>query len=288
LESEPGNHVVGTSADDTLQGTEGNDVICGLDGNDVIVALGGNDLATGGIGDDSIKGGAGSDVLQGGDQEDELFGAGGKDALKAGLGDDSCNDGPGTDPPLRSCEAFAKMPLVSFAGTGQQSTAQFGVVGGLTLFDLKHDGQSNFIVWLLDRNGDDVDLLANEIGPYQGEGAIGLPPGPYLLDIDADGSWSVEVQQLRAHAAKKPRADFSGQTPEVVTPLQLDGRTKFTMSHSGDSNFIVWLLDDQGGLEELLANEIGPFQGSTTVGLDPGKYWVEVEHANGPWTISVT
>jgi hypothetical protein len=61
------------------------------------------------------------------------------------------------------------------------------------------------------------------------------------------------------------------------------------MTHEGDGNFIVDLLDENGpSVAPMgLANEIGPFEGSRAVRVpDDGIYLFSVQ-ANGPWTISV-
>jgi hypothetical protein len=60
----------------------------------------------------------------------------------------------------------------------------------------------------------------------------------------------------------------------------------FTMTNSGNSNFIVGLKDDKGNLIYLLADEIGPWGGSTSKSLDPGTYYIDVK-AHGSWTIDI-
>ena len=45
---------------------------------------------------------------------------------------------------------------------------------------------------LLDGDGDTVEYLANEIGSFEGSSAIKIDKSAaYLLDVDADGSWSI-------------------------------------------------------------------------------------------------
>ena len=58
--------------------------------------------------------------------------------------------------------------------------------------EFEHGGSSNFIVMLLDGDGDTVEYLANEIGSFEGSSAIKIDKSAaYLLDVDADGSWSI-------------------------------------------------------------------------------------------------
>lgn len=69
---------------------------------------------------------------------------------------------------------------------------------GLALITMHHLGARNFIVTL---RGEADELLANEIGTYWGMVAAnaGKQGGVYLLDIEADGPWSLEVIQNQAN-----------------------------------------------------------------------------------------
>lgn len=58
---------------------------------------------------------------------------------------------------------------------------------GLTTVRLTHGGESNFAIWAY---GDQSDLLVNDIGPYDAE--VLMPGGTLLLDITADGAWTIE------------------------------------------------------------------------------------------------
>lgn len=57
---------------------------------------------------------------------------------------------------------------------------------GLTVVTLKHSGDSNFAIWAY---GEEAELIVNDIGKYNGETT--LPNGTILLEITANGSWSV-------------------------------------------------------------------------------------------------
>lgn len=65
---------------------------------------------------------------------------------------------------------------------------------GLARFNLSHDGADYFGVWLLDSNGNEVDLLANGIGAFNGSKGVRIPKkGVYLINVEADGNWSISV-----------------------------------------------------------------------------------------------
>ncbi|GAI15311.1 unnamed protein product, partial [marine sediment metagenome] len=80
--------------------------------------------------------------------------------------------------------------------------APFLLDEGLTIFTFNHDGSSNFIVELLSIEGSLADLLVNEIGSYEGSKAVGIQqgalfgpePGIHLLNITADGNWSITIE----------------------------------------------------------------------------------------------
>ena len=81
---------------------------------------------------------------------------------------------------------------VTLTGEGKKATEFFELEKGLWVVEFEHDGSSNFIVKLLDSDGDRVEYLANEIGSFEGSSAIKIDKSAaYLLDVDADGSWSI-------------------------------------------------------------------------------------------------
>ncbi len=83
-----------------------------------------------------------------------------------------------------------------FKGTGQQVTPLLKLSNGLTTFRMTHDGKRNFIVVLLDDKGTQIATLVNRIGNFNGANAIGVKQsGTYLLNITADGNWTINVEQ---------------------------------------------------------------------------------------------
>lgn len=80
-------------------------------------------------------------------------------------------------------------------GVGQKATEKFTLKKGLAVFEMTHTGSSNFIVDLLDDTGTSIELLVNEIGTFEGSKAVKIPKdGTHLLDIDADGQWTVTIK----------------------------------------------------------------------------------------------
>jgi hypothetical protein len=84
----------------------------------------------------------------------------------------------------------------TFTGVGPAASPFFHLEAGPTTFHMIHDGPSNFAIELWDSHGNYVDLLVNEIGPFDGSKVIQAPAaGVYILDIDADGNWGVAIEQ---------------------------------------------------------------------------------------------
>ncbi len=86
-------------------------------------------------------------------------------------------------------------PIV-IEGIGQKATSKTELKQGLVVFELKHSGESNFSVWLLDDDGNRVELLVNEVGNFEGSRAVQIATnGKYLFDISAGGPWSITIKQ---------------------------------------------------------------------------------------------
>ncbi len=86
--------------------------------------------------------------------------------------------------------------LLEFGGHGNEATQLFRLSSGLIRCDYTHDGEWNFIVYLLDEQGDSVALLANEIGACEGSSANGVrDAGNYLLDVTGDVNWTITLSQ---------------------------------------------------------------------------------------------
>lgn len=187
-----------------------------------------------------------------------------------------------TQPEVKSPEP------ITLSGVGQQATSKFTLTKGLSIFKMTHDGSGNFAPKVLDNNGDYVELLANEIGPFNGSKAVGIKKdGEYVIDITASGKWSIVIEQPRVTDAPATKS-FSGNTQQATELFKLDkGLKTFKMTHSGSGNWAPLLLDKDGNYVELLANEIGNFDGSKAVGITRSSIYLLNVTANGDWTIII-
>ena len=190
---------------------------------------------------------------------------------------------------LAAEKTIVEPSLIELSGEGQKASQKFVLEIGLSIFQITHSGKSHFGVFLMDRNGKKIELLANVIGDFDGSKAVGIrEKGDYVLDISADGKWTVKISQPKPTDAEgKPRT-FTGIGQQVSPFIKLEkGLVIFKLKHSGKSHFGVFLIDRNGKKIELLANVIGDFDGSKAVGIsNPGLYIMDIS-ADGEWTISV-
>lgn len=81
---------------------------------------------------------------------------------------------------------------------------------------------------------------------------------------------------------------FSGSKPDTQGfAVSRGGGYIFTASYSGRDNFIVHVIDNNGEYVDGVFNAIGSYSGNSVIHLDPGKYYLEVMMAQGPWTIDM-
>jgi len=186
-----------------------------------------------------------------------------------------------------------KKPLepqpIEFSGSDQQVSDEFTLESGLSIFRMTHSGQSNFTVWLLDSNEQRIEMLVDVVGPLYGSKVLGIDTGgEYIVDVAANGNWTVRIEQPRQTLVESTLRTLSGKGQQASEFIKLDtGSTVFRLRHDGSQYFTVWLLDNKGQKVEMLANEAGPFNSSKTVEIDqPGVYILDIA-ADGSWTITV-
>ncbi|MFI7615095.1 hypothetical protein ACIBP6_28075 [Nonomuraea terrae] len=147
-----------------------------------------------------------------------------------------------------------------------------------------HQGESNFIVWALNSSGKQSALVANAVGDYKGTRAFNVIRAQKVrsLEVSADGPWTLQVLPITkarywAINAKGTGADVLRLTAPAKAPRRI------TIRHSGESNFIVWALDNRGRYSKLLANKIGDYRGRVL--LPAGTRYATIE-ADGGWSIA--
>lgn len=172
----------------------------------------------------------------------------------------------------------------SFSGNGQEVREGVSIQGGLTVVRATHSGESNFQVSLANDSEFD-DIFINAIGDFDGAQANLIDAGEFILDVNADGNWEIDLEQPRSGQGESLPTSFSGNGPEVVGPVQFAGTGIATGEHNGESNFQVEIYPMTGSFAEIVFNEIGSFEGETTYSFDKVG-WIDV-NADGNWTVEL-
>lgn len=176
----------------------------------------------------------------------------------------------------------------SFSGRGPTATERFSLSEGLSVISLKHKGTRNFSAKLLNRDGDLSELLANLIGSCSISRAIGIKhDGDHMLSIDADGPWNIVITQPRPLSAEYCIFFYGYSTMATEQFKMSKGLNVFKMSHIGKSNFSVKLLDDNGTHVDLLANDIGKYEGSKAIKIKKTGIYILDVTADGEWSIDI-
>ncbi|WNB92635.1 hypothetical protein [Bacillus sp. NEB1478] len=168
-------------------------------------------------------------------------------------------------------------------GKGDTATDAIPLKAGWAIFDGSHTGGSNFAVQLQDENGNDMELLVNEIGNYKGKTFAQIPnDGDYFLNVTADGTWNFNIYQTPPVDIPDAPTTLTGSGDDVVFFNTSSGNHKFTFTHQGESNFAVLLNG-----EDLLVNEIGNYNGSMRNQLGTDGAYAFVITADGKWTAKI-
>ncbi|HEX6939852.1 MAG TPA: hypothetical protein VF158_10610 [Longimicrobiales bacterium] len=128
---------------------------------------------------------------------------------------------------VAAAAVFAAAPATraqEIAGSGAYASPLFHLDAGLAVFELEHRGPGRFTVVLLDDRADVVARLAEATGAFTGSTAVRIPhDGRYLLDIDADGAWTIRLRDAPAGVFRLAEADASPIEPTPSADARLAG-----------------------------------------------------------------
>lgn len=171
----------------------------------------------------------------------------------------------------------------SFSGHGSEVLILEPLGEDVFFADVTHNGSDNFALWSVDENGQDLDLLVNEIGNYDGQVAVNFRDDPAAIRVEADGAWTIGL----VHLSEAPRWDgdatyeAAGDSVVIVAGVA-DGLTPVTLTHDGEENFAIWAWGESH--PDLIVNDIGTYEGTTL--LPDGSLVLQV-NADGAWSIAV-
>jgi hypothetical protein len=178
---------------------------------------------------------------------------------------------------------------VKLAGKARQATEKFTLQQGLAIISTTHQGKSNFIAYLVNSEGEEIQSLFNHIGKYEATRGFEITKtGEYLLNVQADGNWTFSIEQPRPTAGESTPRTINGKRTEVSPFLSLKkGLTVFKYGYQGDSRFSVTLMDQNGRAIEQIANTLKATEGSAPVKIqEEGIYFLNVS-ADADWQIDV-
>ena len=80
-----------------------------------------------------------------------------------------------------------------FSGTGDHLTEPIELKDGLLVVVAAHNGDANFVVQVLDVDGNLAGLAVNVVGDYSGAPVMPVKQGRYLLQVTASGRWVLDA-----------------------------------------------------------------------------------------------
>jgi hypothetical protein len=187
----------------------------------------------------------------------------------------ACDSGDGASP-----QSWAS---VEFSGVGPDVKALTNPATEPAIVSFTHDGESNFAVWSLNAELEQIDLLVNEIGSYSGmiflsRGYSFSPSSARHLEIEDAEEWTAKVAP--ASSAPQFLAAAKGSGDSV---LRYGGsRVRLEITYSGEGNFSVTTFSKDGFYGDLLVNEIDEFSGTVVL---PSDEYIVVS-ADGDWTLT--
>jgi len=179
-------------------------------------------------------------------------------------------------------------PKPPITGDGDMISPPFDLGQGLVIFHVDYKAGGYFSVTVLTESGQQVDRMECVEGPMVGSKAVGVSSGTYVLDVKAQGPWSIGIEEPAPVAVQYPPLSY-GAEGSMATPFfqTRGGPLLVTMNHGGSGDFVVTVMEAGGNSVALLANETGPFQSTRIISLRSDvNYLLNVE-ACGPWTVSI-
>lgn len=156
---------------------------------------------------------------------------------------------------------------------------------------INNNGGGNFIVQNYNANGEQIELLVNTIGNYEGVVLLDILESQLTtrFEIKSSGQWEIEVLPLEQARSGDYPGIFEGNGDDV---LLLFGTGKPDLlkvdASQAEANFIVFGF---GSKRDLLVNEIAPYTG---VVILPGNLpttngvLILAITATGNWSLEVT
>lgn len=176
----------------------------------------------------------------------------------------------------------------SFEGSDDELSDEFELQKGITTIELSHTGEGDFVPKMVALEGEEwlEESLANQSGSVNGRSVIATSDGTYQLDVEADGEWSINMEQpaVSEDDAEHPPIGGSGTGMDYFGPIALNGEHEVAMSHDGEQTIRLQAHSTNGEWKNI-ASEIDEPEWSSTFQSNELVYF-KVE-TDGSWTVSV-
>lgn len=104
----------------------------------------------------------------------------------------------------------APFPPQTYDGSGYMATPFFQTKGGPMSITMNYRGTGDFVVTIMELNGNAVYLAANETGPYEGAITVSLKSEIYyLFNVESQGPWNLGIQPVEAASDEGPQSNRS-------------------------------------------------------------------------------
>ncbi|MFA9424731.1 hypothetical protein [Natronorubrum sp. A-ect3] len=186
---------------------------------------------------------------------------------------------------------------LEFAGDGVTVTDEFEVESGPAVLEVTHDGEGEFFVQAVSRDGGQTQSLLTQFGPFDGTTGTFLEEGTYAIYVDADGEWELQLSQpdVDDDEAETPPISVTNSGPGWLGPILFDDTTLVGGAHDGDGSFRVRVIPQDADASdyvwdggELVFHALGEFRGATSVHVDGiGYIDVTVDNEQAEWAIEL-
>ena len=189
-----------------------------------------------------------------------------------------------TNTPLPSATSTPEPEPIILTGTGD-SIVDIAKGDYPAIMLAKHTGGSNFIVTNYDSSNNEISLLINTIGAYEGTRPLDFLVGEQTarFEIKAGGTWEIQILPLSQVRHVSIPGTVQGTGDDV---FYLDGSNPDTIAANASQasgNFILYSYSDNG--YDLVFNEIAPYTGTAL--LNNTTFLISLE-ATGPWSLDIT
>jgi hypothetical protein len=178
------------------------------------------------------------------------------------------------------------------SGSSDQTTAPFALKAGLAILQsVRAANDGYYYIDLLDTNGQQLSTIASGSIPLDIADAVYIPAdGMYMLHVQSDRGWTVNIWQPTASYAPPPATQrWSGKYSQATPLFSLKAgpATFHAVSANSQTHFAANLLDQHGQWVGEIVNATGAADLSSAIEIPAdGVYLIEVQ-SDGDWTVEV-